>query len=115
MALAVGTLVEERKTEIGLLRALGASKAQIYALFLLEASFVGMVASLLGLVSGICLSAVLTHVVNPAFFGWTIGFRFPVWELLGVPVWIVGAAVLAGMLPLWNGGRAEIIKDLRAG
>jgi putative ABC transport system permease protein len=113
MALAVGTLVEERRTEVALLRALGASRGQVCVLFLIEAAMVGLLASILGLVSGMCLSVVLTHVVNPAFFGWTIGFRIPFVDLAWVPLWIVGAAVVAGMLPLWR--RENLIKGLRSG
>lgn len=113
MALAVGTLVEERRTEVALLRALGASRGQVCVLFLAEAAMVGFLASLLGLISGVCLSVVLTHVVNPAFFGWTIGFRIPVLDLVCVPLWIVGAAVVAGMLPLWR--HENILKGLSSG
>ena len=114
MTLAVGTLVEERKTEIAVLRALGASRGQVCGLFLGEAAMVGVVASLLGIVSGIGLALVLTEVVNPAFFGWTIGFRVPWGALLSVPLWIVSAATLAGWIPVWRSQAGAVVRGLRS-
>ena len=43
------TSVVERTKEIGILRAVGATKGQIMGLFLVEGMFIGLVGSLLGL------------------------------------------------------------------
>ena len=39
----------------------------------------------LGLASGLCLSLILTGVINRAFFGWTIQLAFPWWSLAWTP------------------------------
>ncbi len=70
-------VVIEREREIGVLRALGASKLQVTAFLLAEAILLGLTASLSGLVSGSALAVVLTGVINKAFFGWTIDLIFP--------------------------------------
>ena len=75
---------------------------------------IGFVAALVGLVSGICLSFVLTGVINRAFFGWTIQLAFPWGSLAVMPVWIIGAAILAGLIPAWRAGRLVLAEALRS-
>ena len=79
--LGLTTLVTERSRELGVLRSIGASAAQIRRLLLWESGMIGLLASVLGLASGLCLSLVLTGVINRAFFGWTIQLAFPWWSL----------------------------------
>ncbi len=55
---------------------------------------IGLLASLLGLASGLCLALVLTGVINRAFFGWTIQLAFPWVSLAWTPLWIVAAALV---------------------
>lgn len=95
-------LVIEREREIGVLRALGASKFQVTALFLTEAMLLGLTASLSGLVSGSALAIVLTGVINKAFFGWTIELTFPVNTLASTPLWLIPAVLIAALLPAWR-------------
>ena len=96
--LGLTTLVTERSRELGILRSIGASAAQIRRLLLWESGIIGLLASLLGLISGLCLSLVLTGVINRAFFGWTIRLAFPWSSLSWTPIWIIIAA------PSWLGG-----------
>jgi putative ABC transport system permease protein len=112
--LGLTTLVAERSRELGMLRSLGASAGQIRRLLLWESGMIGLLASVLGLASGLCLSLVLTGVINRAFFGWTIQLAFPWWSLLWTPVWITVAAVAAGWIPSWRAGRLDIAEALRS-
>jgi len=111
--LSVLTLVAEREREIGMLRAIGASRGQIQRLLMTESGAVGCVASLLGLASGAALAVVLTNVVNPAFFGWTIDLSVPWGALLWTPVWMTGAAALAAWHPAWKAVRKNIAMAVR--
>jgi putative ABC transport system permease protein len=104
-------LVIEREREIGVLRALGASRFQVAVLFLTEAGLLGLTASLSGLVSGSALAVILTGVINKAFFGWTIELTFPVSTLLTTPLWLIPAVVLAALLPAW---RAAALRPAQA-
>ncbi len=103
--LTLTTLITERSRELGVLRAMGASVGQLRKLLLWESAMIGLLAAAVGLVSGICLSLVLTGVINRAFFGWTIQLAFPWGSLAVTPLWIVAAALLAGLLPAWRAGR----------
>jgi putative ABC transport system permease protein len=73
----------------------------------------GALAAVIGLASGICLSVVLTGVINRAFFGWTIHLAFPWRTLLFTPVWILVAAVVAGIIPAWRASRLAVADNLR--
>lgn len=112
--LSVTALVAERQREIGVLRAIGASRGQIQRWFMAEAALIGLVSSLLGIVAGACLSMVLTWVVNKAFFGWTIDLQFP-WTLIAfTPLWIVPAAVIAAAFPALQASRIDIATAVRS-
>ena len=114
ICLTLTTLITERSRELGVLRAIGASVAQLRRLLLWESAMLGLLAALVGLASGICLSIVLTGVINRAFFGWTIQLAFP-WDTLALtPAWIVAAAVAAGILPAWRAGRLNVSEALRS-
>ncbi|MDB6154126.1 MAG: salY [Chthoniobacteraceae bacterium] len=111
--LTVTTLVTERAREIGVLRAIGASRPQVQGLFMVESAMIGLLASTLGVASGLALAMVLTWVVNPAFFGWSIELRFPIWALISTPLWIVPAAIAAAWIPSWRASRAVIAQSIR--
>jgi putative ABC transport system permease protein len=92
-------LVLDRRRELGLLRYLGASQAQVRGMILTEAAFLGLLALLLGLALGFALSLLLVFVVNKQSFGWTIQFH-PPWALLGAALLLVWCVtVLAGLYP----------------
>jgi putative ABC transport system permease protein len=111
--LSLTILITERQRELAILRALGASAGQIRKLLLAETAMLGLLAAIIGMVSGICLSMVLTGVINRAFFGWTIHLAFP-WRTLSLtPVWILAAALIAGIIPAWRASRMELADNLR--
>ncbi|HLI84218.1 MAG TPA: FtsX-like permease family protein [Bryobacteraceae bacterium] len=92
-------VVLDRRRELGLLRYLGASAAQVRGMILVEAGILGFLAAALGLALGFALSLVLIFVVNRQSFGWTIQFHPPAGLLSGalVAVWCV--TVAAGLYP----------------
>jgi len=112
--LGLTTLVTERSRELGILRSIGASAAQIRRLLLWESGMIGVLASALGVAAGLCLSLVLTGVINRAFFGWTIRLAFPWVSLAWTPLWIIAAAVAAGWIPAWRAGRLNVAEAVRS-
>ncbi len=112
--LGLTTLVAERAQELGVLRSIGASAAQVQRLLLWESGMIGLLASGLGIAAGLCLAVVLTGVINRAFFGWTIQLAFPWASLAWTPLWIVAAALVAGWIPAWRAGRLNVAEALRS-
>ena len=112
--LSLTTLIIERARDLAVLRAIGASAGQIRRLLIWESAMIGLLAAAIGVVSGVCLSTVLTGVINRAFFGWTIRLAFPWLSLAATPTWIVMAAIVAGLLPAWRAGRMQLAESLRS-
>lgn len=111
--MGLGILVRERSREISTLRAVGASRAQIFLIVLSEAGAIGLFAGIVGLLSGACLSLVLTFVINKAFFGWTVDLSYPLDFLLWTPVWVVATALLAAIWPAWRAASTSPAEALR--
>lgn len=110
--LTMTTLVTERRRELALMRALGATPRWVSGLVLAEAGLLGLLAALLGVEAGVPLAMVLTWVVNPAFFGWTIHLDIPWAALAWTPVWILAAALIAAWWPARLAQREEIAEAL---
>ena len=78
-------LAEERKSELGMARALGMRKSHLMQMFLFEGSSYALVAALLGTLAGLFLAATLIFGLNSVFaigeFG-GIPFRFEISSLI---------------------------------
>ena len=97
--LSLTILVTERRREISILRAVGASRGQIQALVLWEAAIIGLLGAVLGIAAGLALAAILSFVINVSFFGWTISWATPWGFLLALPFLVIAAALVAGYGP----------------
>jgi putative ABC transport system permease protein len=87
-----------RASEIGVRRALGASRAEIFRQFLIETGVVGLVGGVLGLLLAFGALALLRLNDRQMAAVATMDFK-----MLGLTfVLSVGAAVLAGLLPTWR-------------
>jgi putative ABC transport system permease protein len=100
--------VLSQQREIGMLRSVGATRAQVTRMVLGEAGMLGVVVEVLGLLAGVCLSLILIHVINKQSFGWTIQFQFSSLVLVKSSVIALGAALLAGYLPARRAARTGI-------
>jgi putative ABC transport system permease protein len=99
MAGALLTLVIDRRAELGVLRAVGATKRQVRQLVLAQAGMLGLVSNVVGLVLGAFLSVILIKVINKQSFGWTIQFHWPVGLLVAAISIIFATSLIAGTYP----------------
>jgi putative ABC transport system permease protein len=111
--LSLTILVTERRREISILRAIGASRGQIEAMVLWEAAIIGLLGSVIGIVAGLVLAAILSFVINVSFFGWTISWATPWGFLLGLPVAVIAAALAAGYGPARQAARLDIADGVK--
>lgn len=79
IGLAVFSSVNERKNEIGVLRAVGFSRAGVFTLFCLEAVLVGMAAAVLGYFGGAAAAGLVPDLLAP---GVTASFTVSAGEFL---------------------------------
>jgi len=100
--------VRERTAEIGLLRAVGASRRQILLLFLLEATFLAGLGGAAGLAVGFCCASLIHALVPllPVHTPWSFVFFA---ELLSM---IIG--IVAGIIPARQAARLDPVEALRS-
>ena len=107
--------MRERAAQIALLRALGLGRRRLFALLAVEGGALGLLGAACGVVGGCALGLLLIHVINPAWFGWSLR---TVWawgtvarQLALLPLAAVAAAlppaVLAGRIRAEELGRDE--------
>jgi len=89
----------ERRRAFGLLRAIGASGAQIRSATLLEALLTGLVGTAAAIAAGTAFAWLLLGVINPQSFGWTVALSVPAGSLAGAAAFVLAASFLAGIVP----------------
>jgi putative ABC transport system permease protein len=99
ITLTLIVLARERISELALYRALGARRAQIFRVFLGKGMGIALFGIALGGVGGIALAMILIHLINRAYFGWTIAVHWPWAALADQIATILAAAVLASVYP----------------
>ncbi len=114
ISLTLIILARERVAELALYRCLGARRRQIFRVFLGEGLGLGLLGLGLGLAGGMVLAAILIHVINPSYFGWTIRPAWPAGELLQETTTILAVAVAASVYPAVRASRTparELSRD----
>jgi putative ABC transport system permease protein len=104
----------ERRREIGVLRANGMTRRQLWQLTFLETGLIGTVAGLLAMPTGIILAVVLVYIINLRSFGWTLEMRLDPREFAQAFLVALVAALLAGLYPAWKLGQTEPAAALRS-
>jgi len=107
------TLILERRGEIAVLGFLGATRAQIKRMVVIEALLIGGVSQAIGIITGLMLSLVLVYVINVQSFGWTIQFHFPVGFLIQSTLLILAVTALAGLYPASRAAKIEAVRFAR--
>ncbi len=106
-------LILERKSEIAVLGFLGATRAQIRRMIIVEAVLLGGVSQAVGILVGVLLSLVLIFVINVQSFGWTIQFHLPLDFLIQSTLLIVAVTALAGLYPATRATRVAATEHAR--
>ncbi len=100
--------INERTSEIGLLRALGAQQSQVLALFLGEAIVLSAVGGICGLALGIGIANLL-HYSLPA-----LPVHTPLTYVVLAEVIAVGIGLAAGVIPAYRAAKLDPVEALRS-
>ena len=113
--------VTQRRSEIGILRALGATRRQIQVLFLAESALGGLVGAGLGVLLGILIARGIAGSLGQ-FLGEVYGVAQKAEEVSSDPRLLVGAMVLgvvtsliAAWIPARNAARVDPVQALQKG
>lgn len=97
----------ERSREIGILRATGMTRRQLWRLSLLETGLIGSTAGLIAMPMGLVLAAILIYIINLRSFGWTLEMQLRPEHFFQAFLVALGAALLAGLYPAWRMGQMQ--------
>ncbi len=113
--------VTQRRSEIGILRALGATRGQIGWLFLAESAVAGLVGSAAGLLAGVLLARALAGYISD-ILGETYGVAQRAEELTSDPRLLllalaigVASSMVAAWVPSRNAARVDPVQALQKG
>ena len=109
IAVVMSMAVLERSGEIGVLRALGARRRDVFTLFLSEAAFIGLAGGVVGDVLGWALGK-----LGAAIFHQTGIFLVPLWLVLLGLGFGAAVAIVAGAVPAGRAARLNPVGALRA-
>lgn len=108
--------VQERTREIGLMKAMGMGSGKVFGLFSLEATFIGLLGSgigvILGMLAGTGISALLADGLLADLPGLTLIAFDPV-SIAVIVLVVMGVAFLSGTLPAARAARADPVESLR--
>jgi putative ABC transport system permease protein len=116
----ISASVVRRQGEIGILRALGASKRRICLLFLSEATLYGALGGIIGCAGGVVLANFLVRTVASTVTNLYVlvsieHFYLPVWQLAYVFLLGIGVVLLGAFIPARAGANLSPIGALNLG
>ena len=108
--------VQERTREIGLMKAMGMGSGRVFALFSIEAVFIGFLGSAIGvglaMLAGGAISAALSTSLLADLPGLTLIAFDPV-SIATIILLVMGIAFVSGTLPAFRASRADPVESLR--
>lgn len=103
----------EKQRELGIMRAVGLTRRQLWGLTLLETGLMGSVAGLLAMPTGFALSLILVFIINKRSFGWTLQLQNDPAPFIAALLIAVVAALLAGIYPARRLGQMAAADAIR--
>jgi ABC-type antimicrobial peptide transport system permease subunit len=107
----------ERTREIGIMKSIGASENEIKLIYIAEASVIGFLGAVFGLLLGWIVTLIANQIINSNLLpfgekGINV-FYFPWWLIAGAFLFSVLVSVLAGLYPAFRAARIDPVKALR--
>lgn len=103
--------VLERTREIGVVRAVGASRGQVRRIVTAEALLLGLFGAAMGTLAGVALSYGVTVAIGG--IGWNMPYEFPAIGIVAAVVVGVMVALFSSILPARHAAQLDIIRALQ--
>lgn len=100
--------VLQRRREMGMLRAIGASQVQVVRSVLTESALMGVIGTIIGILVGIPLQWYVLNVIMREEFGYQFALHIPWFEALFIAAAAIFLATLAGLGPALYAVRQRI-------
>ncbi len=108
------TAVLERRKEIGILKAIGASDFDIFLLFVVESGLMSLIGGIIGCIVGNFFGIYITHIISHKI-GILIPFKIDLFMNLLMAIISFFIGVLAGILPARKAAKLNVIDVIRYG
>lgn len=110
--------IYERTREIGVLKALGASRREIRSLFTVEAALIGLIGGVFGLLFGMILGRIVDwiahrYLISEGVTGVGALSVVPPWLAIGALIFAALIGILAGLYPAARAARLDPVAALR--
>jgi putative ABC transport system permease protein len=92
--------VLDRRTELGALKAIGAVRAQLTRMFIMEASLLSFCAAIVGVLMGGAFSLYITEEILPLQLGWRVSWRFSPFVIVETFAVAQAVALIAALWPM---------------
>jgi putative ABC transport system permease protein len=105
--------VTDRRTELGILKAIGAVRSQVARMFIVEASLIGLAASVVGAFLGTLLSMYAVKELLRFEVGWYLTWRFA--TAAAVETFIISqvAALIGAWWPMRSAAKLDVVDALQ--
>ncbi len=107
------TAVLERRTEIGIMKSIGARNNDVLMIFLIESGLLGFVGGLLGLIIGASISKGVELAAYAAFGESILQTVFPAWLIVGSVAFAFLLGAASGTLPARQAAKLQPVDALR--
>ncbi|GIW42371.1 MAG: hypothetical protein KatS3mg076_2948 [Candidatus Binatia bacterium] len=105
--------VVERTRELGMLRAVGMSRRQLFGMVTLEGLAIGSLGVVLAVVAGVGLGVFWVEEQFPRVMGWKLDLHVP-WRVVGgIAVVTMALCLLGSLLPALRAARLSVPEALR--
>lgn len=111
---ALMALQIERRREIGIMRANGLTRGQLFRLTFWETGIMGTIAGVVAMPVGLVLSVILIYIINLRSFGWALELNLRAEFFLQAFAVSIVAALLAGIYPAWKASHIQPVEAIRA-
>jgi lipoprotein-releasing system permease protein len=115
---ALVMVVMEKTRDVAILRAMGATKKSIMNIFMFQGLLVGIVGTLAGLISGLCICHLLSkykfiELPSDIYYISTLPVRVEMMDLILVTLAAIVISFLATIYPSWHASRVNPVEALR--
>ncbi len=104
--------VTERTREIGVMKAVGATRGQIMGIFLAEAGLLGLIGGVVGALLGLGMTAILERILRAAFLD-TYHANYSILAVLGLVAFAALVGTISGYFPAKEGADKDPIEAIR--
>ena len=109
----ISAQVLARRSELGVLRHLGVTRAQIGQMLASEGGVLGALGVLVGLLTGGIVSAILIYVVNRQSFHWSMDVFVPAGTLVACSATLIAAATLIAVVSGRSAMSGDVVRAVK--